>query len=135
MSSQIPRCSRLAIVSHVHGVPKIVHVSSGPCAKCKHFRPNNIYTAPNNTVEGSCMLFGDEDMVTGVESFQRAGDVRRDDRKCGREGTLFQRETTQINIWFRDVWFRDNSQILFHLSFTVAITVSLLTLILKSTWM
>lgn len=51
------------------------------CRECKHFV----------SYGNECKKFGDMDLVTGIEYYESARNVRIDITKCGENGTLFEK--------------------------------------------
>ena len=75
LSSQIPK-------PLTHSLPYSLSYSLSPkfCKDCKFYIANN----------GDCSLFSDEDLVTGVKTYEYASTVRLNDKKCGKEAVYFQ---------------------------------------------
>ena len=51
------------------------------CANCKFFIP----------YKNQCKIFGNVDIITGVENYERATVVRKNEEQCGEDAIFFEK--------------------------------------------
>jgi len=72
-----------------------------PCINCVHYVKYK-YTYPEDelydskTRVGGCAIFGKQHFVTGIIEYDDALSCRTNEKKCGRNGTFFVKETKPI---------------------------------------
>ena len=75
---------------------KIKNLDKPNCINCKHYIPEtyNDFNSANN----KCCIFGDKDIHSGHIRYDYVSECRKDEEKCGIEGTYFEK---QNNIYFK----------------------------------
>ena len=69
----------------------IKNINIPACKNCVHFKPY-IYTDDFTSSLGNCNKFGVKDIVTDKITYDYADLCRKDDSKCGHNGTYFIQE-------------------------------------------
>ena len=75
---------------------KIKNYENPNCINCKHYitESYNDFTSRNN----KCCIFGERDIHTGDIRYDFVSECRKDEEKCGINGTYFEK---QNNIYFK----------------------------------
>jgi hypothetical protein len=74
----------------------IKNVEKPICMKCKHYitESYNVFSSSNN----KCCIFGAKDIHNGDIRYDYVSECRKDEEKCGIDGTYFEK---QNNIYFK----------------------------------
>lgn len=69
-------------------LPVIRNLNKPICANCIHYISDGNH--PNSFVFAKCKLFGHMDVVTGSITYEYVSVPRRNDAKCGVNGTFYE---------------------------------------------
>jgi hypothetical protein len=70
--------------------PNIINDNLPSCSRCIHYKKYYFPFVPLNNNLGKCSKFGERNIITGQINYEYAEYVRKDEKKCGTIGKLFE---------------------------------------------
>ena len=70
----------------------IQNIKSPICNTCKYYKPFTIFKNSDNLKYSLCMRYGEKNIITGEVKFEFAGNVRKDEKKCGSNGIYHEKK-------------------------------------------